>query len=297
MRWPITWPRWRAGAPRRGVDLAPHGKTHMSPQLAAKQLAAGACAITVATISQVADVPRVRRERPVLANELVDPAGLRWLAAELNADPDFRLVCWVDSVRGVEMMTAELAGCRVAAPARRLRRGGRGGRAHGRRVRYRDRRRRAGGRAALHSCVWSGVAGYEAALGHDVSADGRAPIRAYLRRVRTTCCGWPAGRVRRGRRHRGRQHTFRSRRRVSGRGWPDGLAVRTILRSGCYLTHDDGLYRRTSPLTAGGSRPRAECVGAGVLAARTRLGTADDGSPRRVLRPGSAGPAGLPAAP
>ena len=31
-------------------------------------------------------------------------------------------------------------------------------------------------------------------------------------------------------------------------GWPDGLAVRTVLRSGCYLTHDDGLYQRTSPL-------------------------------------------------
>ena len=31
-------------------------------------------------------------------------------------------------------------------------------------------------------------------------------------------------------------------------GWPEGLRVRTILRSGCYLTHDDGLYRRTSPL-------------------------------------------------
>jgi D-serine deaminase-like pyridoxal phosphate-dependent protein len=26
---------------------------------------------------------------------------------------------------------------------------------------------------------------------------------------------------------------------------------RTILRSGCYLTHDDGLYRRTSPLKEG----------------------------------------------
>ena len=30
---------------------------------------------------------------------------------------------------------------------------------------------------------------------------------------------------------------------------------RTILRSGCYLTHDDGLYRRTSPLGRPGSEP------------------------------------------
>ena len=38
-------------------------------------------------------------------------------------------------------------------------------------------------------------------------------------------------------------------------GWPDGMSVRTILRSGCYLTHDDGLYARTSPLTRDGRRP------------------------------------------
>ncbi len=35
-------------------------------------------------------------------------------------------------------------------------------------------------------------------------------------------------------------------------GWPAGMAVRTILRSGCYVTHDHGLYARTSPLTRDG---------------------------------------------
>jgi D-serine deaminase-like pyridoxal phosphate-dependent protein len=34
--------------------------------------------------------------------------------------------------------------------------------------------------------------------------------------------------------------------------WPSGVAVRTIVRSGAYLTHDDGLYRRTSPLSRPG---------------------------------------------
>jgi len=36
-----------------GVGLAPHGKTTMAPQLAARQLAAGAWGITVATIGQL----------------------------------------------------------------------------------------------------------------------------------------------------------------------------------------------------------------------------------------------------
>ena len=31
-------------------------------------------------------------------------------------------------------------------------------------------------------------------------------------------------------------------------GWPEGMSVRTVVRSGCYLTHDDGLYTRTTPL-------------------------------------------------
>ena len=69
------------------VELAPHGKTHMSPQLLAKQFAAGACAVTAATISQVRTFRAFGVRDVLLANELVDPAGLAWLAAELDTDP------------------------------------------------------------------------------------------------------------------------------------------------------------------------------------------------------------------
>ena len=107
----------------RGVELAPHGKTHMAPQLLARQFAAGATAVTLATISQVRTFRAFGVDRVVLANELVDDAGLRWLAAELDAHPDFDLVCWVDSVRGVESMSATLAGRGRPTSGRRLRRG------------------------------------------------------------------------------------------------------------------------------------------------------------------------------
>ena len=99
----------------RDVELAPHGKTHMAPQLLARQFAAGATAVTAATISQVRTFRAFGVREVLLANELVDAAGLAWLAAELDSDPDFRLVCWVDSVRGVQLMTAAL----TAAGARR----------------------------------------------------------------------------------------------------------------------------------------------------------------------------------
>jgi D-serine deaminase-like pyridoxal phosphate-dependent protein len=37
--------------------------------------------------------------------------------------------------------------------------------------------------------------------------------------------------------------------------WPGDADVRVVLRSGCYLTHDSGIYERVSPLpTRGGER-------------------------------------------
>ena len=98
------------------MQLAPHGKTHMSPQLAARQLAAGACAVTVATISQARTYRAFGVSALILANELVDAAGLRWLASELNADPDFDMLCWVDSVRGVGLMTDALSAAGLRRP-------------------------------------------------------------------------------------------------------------------------------------------------------------------------------------
>ena len=99
----------------RGVELAPHGKTHMAPQLLARQFEAGACAVTVATISQVRVYRAFGVRDLILANELVDAAALRWIAAEFDADPDFTLMCWVDSVAGVRQMASQLQ----AAGARR----------------------------------------------------------------------------------------------------------------------------------------------------------------------------------
>nr|MDP9168685.1 alanine racemase [Actinomycetota bacterium] len=98
------------------VELAPHGKTHMAPQLLARQFDAGAVAVTLATISQVRTFRAFGVTRVVLANQLVDEAGLRWLASELDSNPDFDLVCWVDSVRGVELMSSVLTAAGAHRP-------------------------------------------------------------------------------------------------------------------------------------------------------------------------------------
>jgi D-serine deaminase-like pyridoxal phosphate-dependent protein len=84
----------------RGVELAPHGKTHMAPQLFARHLDAGACGITAATLSHVRTYRAFGVRDVLLTNELVDGAGLRWLAAELDAHPDFSIMCWWIRCRG-----------------------------------------------------------------------------------------------------------------------------------------------------------------------------------------------------
>ena len=232
---------------RHGVGLAPHAKTHMAPQLLAKQVAAGACAVTLATISQVRMFRTFGVREVILANELVDPAGLAWLAAELDADPRFRLTCWVDSVRGVRLMTdaLEAAGAQRAVQVC-VELGAPGARTGCRDLDGADEVAAAVLASPRLSLV--GVAGYEAALGHDVSGPGVAVVTEYLMRLRQTA-----------------QH-------LAGRCETDDIIVsaggsthfdlvadllagdwRTVLRSGCYLTHDDGLYRDTSPLTRPGS--------------------------------------------
>ena len=99
-----------------GVSLSPHGKTSMSPELSHLQLEAGAWAITASTASQARifrafDIPRI-----LIAHQVVDPAAVVWMADELDAHPTAELLCLIDSVAGVELMEAALAGRPAGRP-------------------------------------------------------------------------------------------------------------------------------------------------------------------------------------
>lgn len=225
----------------RGVTIAPHGKTHMSPQLYARQAAAGACAVTVATIGQARVYRAFGVPAIVLANELVDAPGLSWLAAELDADPDFSAVCWVDSVRGVQLMTSALTGAdrRVDVCVEVGMAGGRTGCRTPAEV---DEVARAA--AASPRLRLVGVAGYEAARTGVRSDGATAQVRSYLAEMRAAVTRLSA-----------LFETDEVILTAGGSTYPDvvadelaGAATRVILRSGCYLTHDDGLYAAASPL-------------------------------------------------
>lgn len=211
-----------------GLELAPHAKTHMSPEIAARQLGAGAWGLTVATPAQARTVRGFGVRRVLVANQVVDPAGLRWAAAELDADPDFTLLSFADSQAGVDILAAH-AGSRPFPVLAEL--GHPGGRAGCRTVeellelaRYVER---------TDGVELAGVAGYEGALGT------AQEVRKYLDllqeavehlRVRTPILT------------------------VGGSQWFDVIGrhlaatqARVLLRSGAYVTHDDGFYRERTP--------------------------------------------------
>jgi D-serine deaminase-like pyridoxal phosphate-dependent protein len=234
--------RWVA---EQGMLLAPHGKTTMAPQLWQHQLEAGAWAITVATPWQAQIAHRFGVERIMLANTLVDPVSTGWLIEALRADPGFEFYCWADSIPAVELLSQILAGAgRCPRPVNVLvELGAPGGRCGARTLDEAIAVARA--IAASPHLALAGVAGYEGALGHDRSAGAVGRIRAYLDDL-------------------GRLHgaldglmTPGSLITAGGSAYPDLVAaaldehrtdgVRIVLRSGAYITHDDGFYQSISP--------------------------------------------------
>ncbi|QXJ23252.1 amino acid deaminase [Actinomadura graeca] len=233
--------RWADAA---GVALCPHGKTTMAPQLWRRQLDAGAWGITLANLPQVRVARAFGVRRVLLANALLDPAGLAWIAGRLEADPDFDFLSWVDSVRAVELMDDVLRAARAQRPVQVcVELGG----PHGR-TGLRD----AGAAREVADAVrkaptlrLAGLAGYEGALAHDASDEGRASVDVYLRRVADLF-----GRL--------EYETDEPVVTAGGSSFFDqvaevlgGIGGRLVLRSGAYIVHDDGFYRNISPFSRG----------------------------------------------
>ncbi|MFE9423254.1 alanine racemase [Kitasatospora sp. NPDC006697] len=241
-----TMADWCAAA---GVRLAPHGKTTMAPALWQAQLDAGAWGITLANLAQLRVARAFGVRRLLLANALLDPAGLRWAAAELAADPGFEFTCWADSPAAVGQMGAALTG--AGRPIDVLvELGGPGGRTGARDQEAALATARA--IAATPGLRLAGVGGYEGALAHDAGPDGLAVVEAYLERLVALHARIAADRLYDGTGpvllSAGGSAYFDQVARVLG-AVPDTV---TVLRSGAYLIHDSGFYQGISPLARGG---------------------------------------------
>ncbi|MFJ5776024.1 amino acid deaminase [Streptomyces sp. NPDC093094] len=252
-------------AARHGLAFAPHGKTSMAPQLFRRQIEHGAWGITLAVPHQVRVARAFGIERVFLANELVDPAALRWVAAELAADPAFRFVCYVDSVRGVELMDAALTEAGAPRPLDVVVELAAG---EGARTGVRTEAECAAvadAVAATRTLRLTGVAGYEG----EVPQATPERVRAWLRRLVAL-----AGEFDRAGRFGRTDEIVVS---AGGSAWFDAVAdvfagipalslpVLKLLRSGAYVSHDDGHYRRLTPFN--------RVPGEGALAPAFRLWT------------------------
>jgi D-serine dehydratase len=87
-----------------GVRISPHGKTTLAPELFHQQLEDGAWAITAATAHHVRLYRRFGISRIFMANQLVGAASIDFVLDELARDPEFDFYCLVDSVAGVEQL-------------------------------------------------------------------------------------------------------------------------------------------------------------------------------------------------
>jgi D-serine dehydratase len=239
--------RWmRAFLARTGVQLAPHGKTTMCPQLFLRQIADGAWGMTCATAAQLQVYRTFGVRRVLLANQLLGRQAIAFARAELARDPQFELYTIADSIAAISHM-AQMAS--RDACGRRLRIlvevGQTGARTGVRTIAEALELARA--IAAQPALALAGVASYEGVVSGSTDDLLETNVSRMLEfqsavalEVAQAGLFSPEGAVLL---------------TAGGSQFPDMAADRltrldigrpkeVVLRSGCYLIHDDGHYAR-----------------------------------------------------
>ncbi len=231
---------------RTGARIAPHAKTTMAPHLFALQLDDGAWGFTVATANQAAVLRRFGLPRILIANQVIGHANIDYLFSELTRDPTFELYATVDSPEALQLILERGVRFPKAAPIRLLIEVGlQGGRTGFRSLE--DARKLAQAIAKANGpVVLRGVEAYESVF------PGLTPPEKLVRveqlmdlvlRLTADCsdAGWfgdgsivlTAG---------GSEYFDRVVARLTE--WHGAQAAEIVIRSGCYLAHDDLAYQR-----------------------------------------------------
>lgn len=220
-----------------GARLAPHGKTTMTPALFRRQLAAGAWGITLATAPQCRAAFAHGVTRLLMANQLVGEANMAIVATLIEAGADF--YCVVDGAANVRQLGRYFAarGLRLQVLIELGVPGGRCG------CRDQDEVMALAEQIQEESAlVLAGLEGYEGVVHGEEPASA---IRAYAWQLveaaqaldRDGLIESPAPLI-----------------TASGSAWYDlvaevfqearlGAHFVPVLRPGCYVVHDHGLYR------------------------------------------------------
>lgn len=221
---------------RYGVQLAPHGKTTMSPALFQLQLEHGAWGITLATAPQVQAAHAHGVCRVFMANQLIGKANMA-IIARLQQDRAFSFCCLVDSADNVDALGRYFAEAKQQIRVL-IEYGVPGGRT-GLRSIEQERELLAAIRRWPKSVRLVGTELYEGVLQEEEAI--RRLLRHVLERTRQLA----------------KDGAFSEPEIIlsgAGSAWFDvvaeefagqdvGQPLQVILRPGCYLTHDAGIYR------------------------------------------------------
>ncbi len=293
-----------------GCQLAPHGKTTMSPALFQMQLDAGAWGITLATAPQTVAAYEHGVRRVLLANQLVGKGNFALIADLQARDAGFWFACVVDSADNVAAL-------------------GQYFRARGQQIKLLLEIGAAGGRTGVRddaqaNAVLEEIARWPDAVAlvgvevYEGVAKDEAGVRAVLQR---SLAQWRTIHAAGG---------FAQLPAIltgAGSAWFDVVAeefsalagdadAQIVLRPGCYLTHDVGIYRQAATRIHA-SNPVARDMGESlrpalrlwayvqslpepgkaIIALGKRDAAFDAGFPVPALhhRPGNAAPADAPA--
>ena len=226
-----------------GAALCPHGKTTMSPELFRLALEDGAWGITISTSAQLEVCRHHGIQRVVFANQLVGKQAIRYVLDEIHGDPDFDFYCWVDSGDGVRMLADAAAAHPCERPIQVLVEGGIEGRRTGCRSPESALAVARIVRQAAPAVALRGIAGFEGLI--TGTADSEARVRRFLgmlAEIAGACESeelFAAGPVLLS--AGGSLYYDLVVEVFSGAGL--SREVQILTRSGCYLSHDSGMYR------------------------------------------------------
>jgi len=221
-----------------GVSLAPHGKTSMTPWLFQQQLACGAWGITVATAYQAQVAAQAGAQQIILANQLIGRANMALVAAVVGRGCNI-YVC-VDSHANASALSAFFAAENLTLPVL-IELGVPGGRCG-------CRTNQQATELAQHIVTLPGLslAGIEFYEGVIKSDDTERDVRQFVQRAAALAKALT------------RQQLLKYQQPlISGAGsvWYDIVAtelnkatlpdtMRIVLRPGCYISHDIGIYEQ-----------------------------------------------------
>lgn len=239
--------RWmREFLTKSGARLAPHGKTYMSPQIFQWLLEDGAWAITLSTAHQIRVARAAGVDRILLANEMVGVRDIEYILDELRRSPKFEFICLVDSVEGVDRLVQQVQKAPIPRPLQLLievgYREGRTGCRDQNAVLAVGRRIRVG---APHVEL-VGVEGFEGLHGYLPGPEALPKVRGFLKTIVQAAERLDAERL------FDTEEVILS---AGGSAYYDlvieafaeahlSRKISTVLRGGCWFTHDSGWYER-----------------------------------------------------